>query len=161
MLASCALQGRTGHEAGRALLAELYRQATGEPLPPIAVGQWGKPYFPDSPWHFSITHTPKRAFCVLAKENVAMDAEELDRRVNLSLAEKILSPGEKAQFDAAADQKRALLTFWILKEAAAKLSGRGLHGYPVDTDFSLDDPRVREMDGCLVAIFTEGETYAV
>ncbi|MGM9659400.1 MAG: 4'-phosphopantetheinyl transferase superfamily protein [Faecousia sp.] len=90
-----------------------------------------------------------------------MDAEELDRRVNLSLAEKILSPGEKAQFDAAADQKRALLTFWVLKEAAAKLSGRGLHGYPVDTDFSLDDPRVREMDGCLVAIFTEGETYAV
>ena len=49
----------------------------------------------------------------------------------------------------------------ILKEAAAKLSGRGLHGYPNDTAFSLDDTRVREMDGCLVAILTEGETYAV
>ena len=53
------------------------------------------------------------------------------------------------------------MTFWVLKEAAAKLSGRGLHGYPNDTAFSLDDPRVRELDGCLVAIFTEGETYAV
>ena len=68
---------------------------------------------------------------------------------------------EKAQFDAAADKTKALLTFWVLKEAAAKLSGRGLRGYPSDTAFSLDDTRVREMDGCLVAILIEGETYAV
>ena len=74
--------------------------------------------------------------------------------LNHKLAEKILSPMEKAQFDAAPDKTRAILTFWVLKEAAAKLSGRGLHGYPNDTAFSLDDPRVRELDGCLVAIFT-------
>lgn len=161
MLASCSLNGRTGHEAGRALLTRLYGEATGQPLPPIEVGAWGKPAFVDSDWHFSISHTKKHAFCVLAEENIAIDAEELNRRVNLSLAEKILSPTEKAQFDAADDKNRALLTFWVLKEGAAKLSGRGLRGYPNDTAFSLDDPRVREMDGCLVAILTEGETYAV
>lgn len=161
MLASCSLNGQTGHEAGRALLAQLYGKATGHPLPPIVVGEWGKPEFADSDWHFSISHTKNHAFCVLARENIAIDAEEGNRRVNLSLSEKILSPGEKAQFDAAPDKNRALLTFWVLKEAAAKLSGRGLHGYPSDTAFSLDDPRVRELDGCLVAIFTEGETYAV
>ena len=161
MLASCSLNGRSGHEAGRALLARLYREATGQPLPSIEVGAWGKPAFSDSDWHFSISHTKKHAFCVLAEENIAIDAEELDRRVNLSLAEKILSPTEKAQFDAAADKNRALLTFWVLKEASAKLSGRGLYGYPNDTAFSLDDPRVRELEGCLVAILTEGETYAV
>ena len=161
MLASCVLDGRTGHEAGRALLAQLYGKSTGHPLPPIVVGEWGKPAFADSDWHFSISHTKKHAFCVLAEENIAIDAEELDRRVNLSLAEKILSPTEKAQFDAAADKNRALLIFWVLKEASAKLSGRGLHGYPNDTAFSLDDPRVRELEGCLVAILTEGETYAV
>ena len=161
MLACCALNGRTGHEAGRALLTRLYGEATGQPLPPIEVGAWGKPAFVDSDWYFSISHTKKHAFCVLAEENIAIDAEELDRRVNLSLAEKILSPTEKAQFDAAADKNRALLTFWVLKEASAKLSGRGLLGYPNDTAFSLDDPRVRELEGCLVAILTEGETYAV
>ena len=161
MLASCSLNGRTGHEAGRALLTRLYGEATGQPLPPIEVGAWGKPAFSDSDWHFSISHTKKHAFCVLAEENIAIDAEELDRRVTLSLAEKILSPTEKAQFDAAADKNRALLTFWVLKEASAKLSGRGLHGCPNDTAFSLDDPRVRELEGCLVAILTEGETYAV
>ena len=161
MLASCSLNGRSGHEAGRALLARLYREATGQPLPPIEVGAWGKPAVVDSEWHFSISHTKKHAFCALARENVAIDAEELSRRVNLSLAEKILSPMEKTQFDAADDKNRALLTFWVLKEASAKLSGRGLRGYPNDTAFSLDDPHVREMDGCLVAIFIEGETYAV
>ena len=153
-LASCALSGRTGHEAGRALLEALYREETGTPLPTIEIGEWGKPFFADSNWHFSISHTQKHAFCVLSADNIAIDAEELDRRINLALAEKILSPMEKAQFDAAADKNKALLTFWVLKEAAAKLSGRGLRGYPKDTAFSLDDPRVREMDGCLVAIMT-------
>ncbi|MCI7638404.1 MAG: 4'-phosphopantetheinyl transferase superfamily protein [Clostridiales bacterium] len=153
-VASCELNGRGGHEAGRALLEALYREATGLPLPPIVIGEWGKPYFVDSGWHFSISHTKNHAFCALARENVAIDAEELDRPINQKLAEKILSPGEKVQYDAAPDKNRALLTFWVLKEAAAKLSGRGLRGYPNNTDFSLDDPRVREMDGCLVAIFT-------
>ncbi len=153
-VASCELNGRGGHEAGRVLLETLYREATGLPLPPIVIGEWGKPYFVDSGWHFSISHTKNHAFCALARENVAIDAEELDRPIDQKLAEKILSPREKAQYDAAPDKARALLTFWVLKEAAAKLSGRGLRGYPNNTDFSLDDPRVREMDGCLVAIFT-------
>ena len=153
-VASCELNGRGGHEAGRVLLETLYREATGLPLPPIVIGEWGKPYFVDSGWHFSISHTKNHAFCALARENVAIDAEELDRPINQKLAEKILSPREKAQYDAAPDKARALLTFWVLKEAAAKLTGRGLRGYPSNTDFSLDDPRVREMDGCLMAIFT-------
>ena len=157
----CALDGRTGHEAGRALLAELYRRETGEALPPIVISPRGKPFFADSPWHFSISHTRKHAFCVLDRENIAIDAEELDRRVELRLAERILSPREKEQFEAAADKTRALLTFWVLKEAAAKLSGEGLRGFPNHTNFSLDDPRVREIEGCLVAILREGEAYAL
>ena len=152
ILGSCELLGRTGHEAGRALLAELYRKATGEDLPPIAVTDRGKPYFADGKWHFSISHTHRHGFCVLSENPVGIDAEELDRNINLKLADKILSPTEKVQFDAAADKRTALLKFWVLKEAAAKLSGEGLKGYPNHTDFSLGDPRVTQMNGCLVAI---------
>lgn len=151
-IASCALDGRTGHEAGRALLAALYREETGHELPPIAVKAGGKPYFPGSDWHFSISHTPRRAFCALSRREIGIDAEELDRNVKLALAEKILSPGERVQFDAAPDKRRALLTFWVLKEAQVKRTGDGLRGYPNGTDFSLNDPRVTEMDGCLVAV---------
>ena len=162
MILACEeLNGRSGHDAGRELLARLYRQQTGEALPPICKMPRGKPYFEHSPWHFSVSHTPKHVFCALAKHNVAIDAEEADRDVNLRLAEKILSPGEKAQFDAAEDPRTALLTFWVLKECAAKLSGEGLRGYPKNTDFSLDDPRVTQMDGCLVAVMEEGDSYVI
>lgn len=149
------LNGRTGHEAGRELLAKLYRRETGEELPPILKMPRGKPFFESGSWYFSISHTPKHVFCVLSRQNVAVDAEEPDRNINLKLAEKILSPGEKQQFDAAQDPRRALLTFWVLKECAAKLSGEGLQGYPNHTNFSLEDPRVTEIHGCLVAVMEE------
>lgn len=164
IVASCDLEGRTGHEAAWALLAEVYRGETGEELPEIAREARGKPYFVDGIWHFSLSHTRRHAFCALSRCPVGIDGEELDRNVDLRLAEKILSPGEKDQFCRAADKKRALLTFWVLKEAAAKCTGEGLRGYPRHTNFSLEDPRVRIMDGCLVAVIPEDEgekIYAV
>lgn len=155
ILASRPLEGLTGHDAGRLLLAELYRREVGGPLPPIAIAPRGKPYFPDSPWYFSLSHTPRRVFCVLARENVAVDAEELDRPVSLKLADRVLSPMERRQLDQAPDPQRAFLTFWVLKEAAAKLSGEGLRGFPDHTAFRLDDPRVTVREGCVVAVMTE------
>ena len=155
IIGSCELSGRTGHEAGRQLLQQLYRAHIGLALPEILVTDRGKPYFVGSPWHFSISHTPKHAFCVLSRNNIAIDAEELDRKINLKLADKILSPSERIQFDAAPNKEKALLTFWVLKEAAVKLSGDGLRGYPNHTHFSLEDPRVTELDGCLIAVMEE------
>lgn len=163
ILGVCELNGRSGHEAGRQLLEKLYREYTGKPLPEIGITDRGKPYFMDKSLHFSISHTKKHAFCVLSERNIGLDAEELDRDINLKLAEKILSPAERVRFDAAADKRKALLTFWVLKEASVKLSGEGLRGYPKYNDFTLDDPRVTEMAGCLVAVLEEKgeETYAL
>ena len=156
-IAFCSLAEKNGHESGRELLAKLYREQTGKDLPPILVTDRGKPYFEVDGLHFSISHTRRHAFCVLSEHNVGIDAEEADRDINLGLADKILSPSEKAQYDAEADKRTALLTFWVLKEAAAKLSGEGLRGYPNHTNFSLDDPRVTKMDGCLVAVLEDKE----
>ena len=154
-LDSRALNGKTGHKAGRELLSDLYRRVTGENLPPIVLADRGKPYFPDSPWHFSISHTKHYVFCALADCPIGIDAEEISRKIDPRLADKILSPSEKGEYDAATDKNKALLTFWVLKEAAAKLSGEGLRGYPNRTAFSLRDTRVTEQEGCLVAIMTE------
>lgn len=148
----CALEGRSGHRVGRELLARLYREETGEALPAIRIGKRGKPYFAESKYHFSISHTAHYAFCILAKEPVGIDAEELDRQVSDSLVRRVLSPGEYAQYLQAEDRNRAFLTFWVLKEAQAKQTGLGLQGFPNHTDFRLDDARVFEMEGCLVAV---------
>ena len=155
MLTYRLLDGRSGHDVGRELLAELYQKATGEGLPPINLTERGKPYFPDSPWHFSISHTPRHAFCALAKRPIGIDAEEQDRRVNPKLANKVLSDTEKLRFDRCSDKNDAFLRLWVLKEASAKCTGEGLNGYPNHTDFSPDDPRIQTIDGCYVAVFTE------
>lgn len=154
-LAGMEIRPGTGHAAGRMLLAKLYRQRTGQEMPQIRVSDTGKPYWPGSPLHFSITHTRRHVFCAIGDRPIGIDAEEMDRAVNPGLAEKILSPGELWQFQAAVNPQRALLTFWVLKEAQVKCTGEGLRGYPNHTDFSLDDPRVTVWDGCLVAVIQE------
>ena len=145
------LDGQDGHTAGRELLRELY----GRPLPEIAYTKLGKPYFVGSDLHFSISHTPKHAFCVLSDRPVGIDAEEMDRQIRLDLAEKILSPSELEQFSKADDPRLTLLKFWVLKEAAGKCSGEGMQPWPNHTSFSLTDPRVQEIDGCLVAVIED------
>ena len=156
------LEGReivsgTGHEAGRKLLEEMYLRYAGAPMPPIAVEERGKPYFVNAPWHFSISHTKRHVFCALSRRRIGIDAEESDRQIQPKLADKILSCAEREQYDKAEDPRLALLTFWVLKEAGAKLSGEGLQGYPNHTNFSLDDSRVTIQDGCLLAVLTKGD----
>lgn len=148
---------KEGHAAGRALLQAMYEAHTGKSMPVIAVTPRGKPYFPEGGLHFSISHTRSHVFCALSDKPIGIDAEELDRNIALPLADKILSPSEKAQYDAAADKRLALLTFWVLKEAQAKCTGDGFRGYPNHTAFSLDDPRVFCKDGCLMAVIEEDD----
>ena len=154
-IAGEALNGRRGHEAGRELLQRLYREETGENCPEIAVMERGKPYFVNSPWHFSISHTKKHVFCVLSDRPVGLDAEEADRKVDFRLTERILSETEKRRVDGAEDKRAALLRLWVLKEAAVKLTGEGLRGFPNQTDFDPEDPRIMMIDGCYVAVLTE------
>ena len=151
------LQGVDGHHAGRELLAELYSRTTGESLPPILTTPRGKPYFVDSPWHFSISHTKNHVFCALSLEPIGIDAEESDRILDPRLAERYLSPDEQMRLKAAPDQNAALLRLWVMKEAYAKLTGQGIGNYLKNTNFDPNDSRIQEIDGCFVAIL-EGET---
>jgi len=144
------LEGRSGHDAAYELLTQAVC-----PLPEIRRTDRGKPYFSGSTLHFSISHTKNHAFCCVHTANVGIDAEETDRDIDLRLADKLLSPLEKRRFDAAPDKPAALLRLWVLKEALAKLTGRGWGSYLYETDFAPDDPRIQIIDGCFVAILTE------
>ena len=104
-----AVENGGGHEAGRALLDRMYRQATGKPLPEIRVTDRGKPFFPGSPWHFSISHTPRHVFCALTLCPVGIDCEEMDRPVRPQLAKKVMSTEELLRWERSADKNRAFL----------------------------------------------------
>lgn len=152
VIGSRALQGISGHEAGRQLLADLYREQTGKRMPEIAVTDRGKPYFVTGDLHFSVSHTKTQVFCVLSDRPVGIDAEGIDREIDLCLADKILSPAEKHRYDATPDKRTALLRFWVLKEAYAKLTGRGWGNYLYETDFDPKDSRIQEIADCFVAV---------
>ena len=152
LLAHAEIAPGQGHAEGRRLLAQLYRQHIGREMPPIAVTDLGKPFFTEGDLHFSITHTDHHVFCVLSNKPVGIDAEELTRKIDPRLAEKLLSAGEKARYQAAADKNEALLRFWVLKEAQGKLEGTGMQLWPDHTDFSPDDPRIQTLHNCLLAI---------
>ena len=150
----------TGHEAGRELLKQMYLRHVGGEMPQILTTPLGKPYFANSPWHFSISHTKRHVFCALSRKPVGIDAEEMDRNVRLELAESILSEAERKQWEQTRDKRLALLTFWVLKEAQGKLTGEGVRFHPTHTNFLLTDPRVSGMMNCLVAVIEE-EDHAV
>lgn len=142
------LEGRGGHAVGRELLAELAGDRE------LRYTDRGKPYFPEGP-HFSIAHTDCHVFCCISGKNVGMDAEEVGRKVDPRLAERFLSPAEAARAADWLDPNDALLRLWVLKEAYAKLTGRGIGNYMKNTDFSPNDCRIVEIDGCYVAILEE------
>ena len=140
-----------GHTAGLSLLADLFQEETGQVLPAIAKTPQGKPFFPDDPFHFSISHTKTHVFCCLSRENVGIDAEEIGRKIDPLLKERFCSPAEQSRIKTSDD----LLRLWVLKESYAKFTGRGIGNYLKNTDFSPNDPRIQTIDGCYVAVFIE------
>lgn len=157
LLAAELLENRTGHQVGRLLLERLYREATGEALPKIDLTAQGKPYFADSPWHFSISHTQNHAFCCLSKHNVGLDAEEIGRPVSPALIERWLSPSEQTRLGE--NPADAFLRLWVLKEAEGKRRGIGLGNWMKSTDFRPDDPRIQMIDGCYVAVLEDNDAF--
>ena len=149
-----------GHAAGRSLLKEMVEAISQAPIPNILTGHRGKPYFETGDLHFSITHTKHHVFCAVSDRPVGIDAEETDREVPTKLIPKILSPFELTQYEEATRKPLALLKLWVLKEAYFKYLGTGINGWPNHTHFSVDDPRVTEQYGCLVAVVQE-DTYAL
>ena len=149
-LAWAPLDGRDGHEAGRALLAELLGE-----VPEIVVTDRGKPYFVGNGLHFSVSHTKNHAFCAVSEHNIGIDAEETDRDIDFRIAQRYLSENEKVRFQKAADPRDALLRLWVLKESCAKLTGRGWGNYLKNTDFDPEDERIQKIDGCYVAVLEE------
>ena len=45
----------------------------------------------------------------------------------------------------------------LLKEADAKLTGRGMGNWLKATDFDPFDPRIQEINGCYVAVLEEND----
>lgn len=133
---------------GRACLKEAVRewvqQQTGHRLHPadiwVAHHEQGGPFI-DGPWcadftppSISLSHNSNGSFAAVAAPDclIGVDRESLRRAVRPELLKGALAVSEQrliAGLEGTALQQR-LLRLWCAKEAAAKLTGRGLQGRP-------------------------------
>lgn len=104
-----------------ALLAEGLK-GLGEPAHTVAFSETGKPYFTDSPLHFSLSHSGSFAAALIADSPCGVDIEQL-RKVKDGLIHRCMHPDELV---AGMDFFEA----WTKKECLAKLNGSGMRSHP-------------------------------
>jgi len=85
----------------------------------------GKPYFPQSKWQFSISHTEKYAICAVHPEKpLGVDVEKIRQKFNV-ISKKFLTASELSLCKT--DIEKIALR-WCIKEAAYKWNGeKGLN----------------------------------
>lgn len=106
------------------VLSELSRR-TGLPLRKIRfeLGTHGKPYLKEGEVQFSLSHT-RGAICAAfsEKEEIGVDIERKNRRVNEAMHKRVLSDEELFHLTSDSD----FLRFWVQKEAFLKRLGIGI-----------------------------------
>ena len=93
-------------------------------LPPSdwAIGEHGKPYLPDAPFAFSLSHADGLCAAVLADGPIGLDVEWI-RPLRPALLPRFCTPDEIALCEN--DPERAV-KIWTQREAKAKENGRGI-----------------------------------
>lgn len=114
------------------LLAEGLRMLGMEKLPEVRFDPSGKPYFVNSPLHFSLSHSGKLAAVLISEAPCGVDIELVRPEVAERLRERCLSDAERAR-------DCDFFELWTQKECIAKLDGRGMPSHPSEIDTL--DPR--------------------
>ena len=121
--------------AGRGLLRELLGAYLNRPAAALRFeqGAHGKPALTgvdaETGLHFNLSHSGGRALYAVARFEVGVDLECLDRNVNpAAILERVCTPREWAAFQALPVEqiRSAFFTCWTRKEAIAKALGGGL-----------------------------------
>lgn len=135
----------------------LARYAASRILPSPPQGDFGtdvngKPFWKDSPVHFSLSHSGECVAVAIGKtQPVGVDIEKI-RPLRRSFAARWLTTSEQAALDTAADRDTALILLWTAKEAAAKKSGAGLAYRPQN---------INTADTASLLLSEGGERYAL
>jgi len=94
--------------------------------PRLSVEPNGKPFLADYPGiHFSLSHCPKAAACVVADRPVGIDVEEI-AAVDWAVARHVLAEDETHAVRTSPSPDVAFARYWTQKEALVKLSGGGI-----------------------------------
>lgn len=108
----------------------------------ILRNRWGQPRLKEYPGiYFSISHCKSIAVCVLADDEVGIDAEAVGRVCKENVWRRMLSEGEYVRLLSMEDDKRdkEFLKYWTLKECYGKAIGTGLSYDYKKVIFAIED----------------------
>ena len=109
------------------LLAEGLKRLGIEALPDVEFTDWGKPYFVNCRLQFSLSHSGSIAAALISDQACGLDVEIIREELAEKLKARVLSDDE-IDMD--------FFEVWTKKEAAGKLSGRGLSSKPREMNLS-------------------------
>lgn len=83
----------------------------------------GKPYLPDAPFHFSISHSGFVVLCVLSDGEVGADVQKL-HVPSQALLQRVCTDAEREWLSGEQDLAGAFTSLWTRKESLLKATGR-------------------------------------
>ena len=132
---------RLQHLAGRLLLKELFPHF---PVSMIRIADTKKPFLPDEPFHFSISHCGNYAAAIVSQTNrVGIDVEIPNKKIE-NLQHKFMYVAEipKLELQCPMPLSNKLTLYWSIKETVFKWWGNG------QVDFKKDIV-IQSIDGQL------------
>jgi 4'-phosphopantetheinyl transferase len=87
----------------------------------------GKPALKDYPdIHFNLSHCRHGVLCVIGRQPVGCDIEDIQESLDIDLVHHCFSDSEAARILAASNPCIEFTRLWTIKEAILKLSGKGI-----------------------------------
>ncbi len=118
----------------------------------------GKPYFAkDCGLHFSLSHSDNIAVAAVSESAVGIDAERISE-FREGVCRRFFTSAEARYVMSAAegdDRKDRFIRIWTLKEAYAKMTGRGIGDFRNFEITPSYPPDIRSAAGCTGAYFFE------
>ena len=119
------------------LLARAMTDAGLDPDAEPALGANGKPFFPGTGFHYSLSHSGTVALCAVADREVGVDVEQMRETDFLKLARRFFAPEEYELIAAAKPPEEnnyelritnyeLFFRIWTLKESFIKATGEGM-----------------------------------
>ncbi len=93
----------------------------------IEYNEHRKPYLKDHPHiHFNLSHSGKKALCVISDKEVGCDIEEI-KEPYYDIVSRCFSNTEQKFLENAADKKEMFFRIWVAKESFLKAIGCGIN----------------------------------
>lgn len=140
-----------GNKKSRDLIQEVLSKLTETALADIAfkTNENGKPFWPDSPWHFNSSDCEQwLALAFSSVGSVGVDLEkERELRLSHKFPERIMTEAEQNDFERIPSdlRLRRLIQAWSLKEAVLKCHGGSFFRDAHRIDLSYDPLQIREL----------------